>query len=144
MLEIADLGSRGIVRTIHVAKTKALISFAVTAKLICVFDFAYAKNRVFHNEAHIITDEYITFRIKMVFLNTERRTIIARWYNIIWYGFCSMQLLFTVTVGYNVIFACSVLLCSTEVCTISLGGNLLALRSNVCICEGFLFCIWAI
>ena len=28
--------------TIHVAKTKALISFAVTAKLICVFVFAYA------------------------------------------------------------------------------------------------------
>ena len=26
--------------TIHVAKTKALISFAVTAKLICVFVFA--------------------------------------------------------------------------------------------------------
>ena len=30
-------------------KTKALISFAVTAKLICVFVFTYAK------EAHIIT-----------------------------------------------------------------------------------------
>ena len=30
-------------RTIYVAKTKALISFAVTAKLICVFVFAYAK-----------------------------------------------------------------------------------------------------
>ena len=28
--------------TIHVAKTKALISFAVTAKLICAFGFAYA------------------------------------------------------------------------------------------------------
>ena len=28
--------------TIRVAKTKALISFAVTAKLICVFVFAYA------------------------------------------------------------------------------------------------------
>ena len=27
--------------TIRVAKTKALISFAVTAKLICVFVFAY-------------------------------------------------------------------------------------------------------
>ena len=26
---------------IHVAKTKALISFAVTAKLICIFVFAY-------------------------------------------------------------------------------------------------------
>ena len=31
--------------TTYVAKTKALISFAVTAKLICVFVFAYAKGR---------------------------------------------------------------------------------------------------
>ena len=28
--------------TIHIAKTKAMISFAVTAKLICIFVFAYA------------------------------------------------------------------------------------------------------
>ena len=28
--------------TIHVAKTKALISFAVTTKLVCAFVFAYA------------------------------------------------------------------------------------------------------
>ena len=28
--------------------------FAVTAKLICVFVFAYAKSRVSHDEAHII------------------------------------------------------------------------------------------
>ena len=34
-------------------KTKALISFAVTAKLICVFVFAYAKSRFSHSEAHI-------------------------------------------------------------------------------------------
>ena len=34
-------------------KTKALISFAVTAKLICVFVFAYAKIRFSHDEAHI-------------------------------------------------------------------------------------------
>ena len=39
--------------TIRVAKTKALISFAVTAKLICVFVFAYAKIRFSHDEAHI-------------------------------------------------------------------------------------------
>ena len=30
-----------------------LISFAVTAKLICVFVFAYAKSRFSHDEAHI-------------------------------------------------------------------------------------------
>ena len=39
--------------TIRVAKTKALISFAVTAKLICVFVFAYAKSRFSHDVAHM-------------------------------------------------------------------------------------------
>ena len=39
--------------TICVAKTKALISFAVTAKLICVFVFAYAKSRFSHDAAQI-------------------------------------------------------------------------------------------
>ena len=38
--------------TINVAKTKALISCAVTAQLICVF-FAYAKIWFSHDEAHI-------------------------------------------------------------------------------------------
>ena len=42
-----------IVLSIHVAKTKALISFAVTAKLICAFVFAYAKRRFSHDEAHL-------------------------------------------------------------------------------------------
>ena len=37
----------------YVAKTKALISFAVTAKLICIFIFAYAKSRFSDVEAHI-------------------------------------------------------------------------------------------
>ena len=37
----------------HVAKTKALISFAVTAKLICVFVFAYADCWFSHEAAHI-------------------------------------------------------------------------------------------
>ena len=37
----------------YVAKTKALISFAVTAKLICVFVFAYAKSRFSHDEAQL-------------------------------------------------------------------------------------------
>ena len=50
--------------TIREAKTKTLISFAVTAKPICVFVFAYpkpicvfvfayAKNRFSHNEAQL-------------------------------------------------------------------------------------------
>ena len=38
--------------TIRVVKTKALISFAVTAKLICVFVFAYAKSQFSHDAAH--------------------------------------------------------------------------------------------
>ena len=38
---------------IYVAKTKALIRFAVTAKLICVFVFAYAKRWVSHDAAQI-------------------------------------------------------------------------------------------
>ena len=36
----------------YVAKTNALISFAGTAKLICVFVFAYANIRFSHDEAH--------------------------------------------------------------------------------------------
>ena len=42
--------------TIRVAETKALISFGVTAKLICVFVFANPKSRFSHNEAHMIID----------------------------------------------------------------------------------------
>ena len=39
--------------TIYVSKTKALISFSVTAKLICVFVFEYAKSRFSHDAAHL-------------------------------------------------------------------------------------------
>ena len=44
-------------------KTKALISFAVTAKLICGFVFAYAKIQFSHDEAHISL-----FRIFEIFI----------------------------------------------------------------------------
>ena len=37
----------------RVAKTKALISFAVTAQLICVFVFAYANCWFSHEAAHV-------------------------------------------------------------------------------------------
>ena len=40
-------------RTIRIAKTKAVISFAVTAKLICIFVFAYADCWFSHNAAHL-------------------------------------------------------------------------------------------
>ena len=46
----------------YLAKTKALISFVVTAKLICVFVFAYAKIRFPHDAAHICS---------LAFLSTE-------------------------------------------------------------------------
>ena len=39
---------------ICVVKTKALIRCAVTAQLICGFDFTYAKSRFSHNEAQIM------------------------------------------------------------------------------------------
>ena len=39
--------------TIRVVKTKALISFAVNAKLICIFVFAYADCCFSHAAAHI-------------------------------------------------------------------------------------------
>ena len=52
-LEISDLGGRGIVLSL-IAKPKALISCAVTAQLIWVFVFAYAKIRFSHNEAHML------------------------------------------------------------------------------------------
>ena len=47
--------------TIHVAKTKALISCAVTAQLNCAFVFAYAKSRFSHDAAQLIAvhEKYI-------------------------------------------------------------------------------------
>ena len=39
--------------SIYVAKTKGLISCAVTAELICGFVFAYAKSWFSHDAAHI-------------------------------------------------------------------------------------------
>ena len=50
----------------RMAKTKALISFAVTAKLIRVFVSAYAKSRFSHDEAHIVKIGEIWVCIKMV------------------------------------------------------------------------------
>ena len=48
----------------YVAKTKALISFAVTAKLICVFVFAYAKCWFSHDAAQIyFSSSYLNLRV---------------------------------------------------------------------------------
>ena len=42
----------------YVGKTKVLISFEVTAKLICFFVFAYAKCWFSHDAAHIAAGHY--------------------------------------------------------------------------------------
>ena len=51
----------------RVAKTKALISFAIIAMLICVFVFAYAKSRFSHDTARIGSSlfAYMTFLLKL-------------------------------------------------------------------------------
>ena len=40
-------------------KTKALISYRVTLKLICTFVFSYAKSKFSHDEAHFRPDSEI-------------------------------------------------------------------------------------
>ena len=56
--------------TIRVAKTKApLISFAVTAKLICVFVFAYTKSRFSHKETQIVVVEKVSKIIDLILHN---------------------------------------------------------------------------
>ena len=50
----------------YVAKTKTLISFAVTAKLICVFVFAYAKRWFSHDAAHLVMKLQRPFLIFML------------------------------------------------------------------------------
>ena len=62
--------------TIHVAKTKALISFAITSKLICAFVFAYAKIQFSHDAAHLIythNDSYIICDAKAKVLISLRK-----------------------------------------------------------------------
>ena len=57
--------------TIRKAKTNALISFAVAAKLICVFVFEYAKIRFSHDAAHILDLQYLKrtlLSIKIIFI----------------------------------------------------------------------------
>ena len=62
-----------------VAKTKALISCAVTAQLICVFVFAYAKNRFSHNEAHIPVVS-VTMHKLAVLLSMSHTTAKPMWH----------------------------------------------------------------
>ena len=48
-LELSDLESKGV------AKTGALISYALTAQLVCSCDFAYAKSRFSYDAAQMKT-----------------------------------------------------------------------------------------
>ena len=63
-LEILGLKRRGIVRS-RVVKTKVLISFAVTAKLICTFVFAYANVQFSHDADHLSLCENNLPQIRM-------------------------------------------------------------------------------
>ena len=47
------------------ARTKALISLAVTAKLICVFVFAYAKSRFSYDAAHM-SPAFVSFLLALI------------------------------------------------------------------------------
>ena len=47
-------------------KTKALISFAVTVKLICAFAFAYADCWFSHEAAHLLCMLYISVAVIMI------------------------------------------------------------------------------
>ena len=52
--------------TIRVVKTKVLISFAVTVKLICPYVFAYAKSLFSHYAAHIAKSTKLSTNTKYV------------------------------------------------------------------------------
>ena len=51
--------------TIHVAKTKALISCGVSMLLVCISAFAYAKSRFFHDMAQMLFT-VVAFQMSLV------------------------------------------------------------------------------
>ena len=59
----------------HVAKTKALISFAVTAKLICFFVFAYAYCWISHAAAQNGLHIGYSFLFLMCLVETSRQEL---------------------------------------------------------------------
>ena len=65
--------------TIRVAKTKALIGFAVTAKLICVFVFAYADCWFSHDLVPYIADLFRhSILLSITYLNMLMENISLR------------------------------------------------------------------
>ena len=66
------------------AKTKALISFAVTTKLICIFVFAYAKKWFSHDVAQICTLSVLNFTVLFIaFFQVPGRAFYMLWVNIL-------------------------------------------------------------
>ena len=71
--------------TIRVAKTKALIIFGVTAKLICLFVFAYAKSRFSHNEAYLL--------VSVLYAENARSNLSIHWAHMPLCWYCRARLL---------------------------------------------------
>ena len=65
------------------AKTKALISLAVTAKLICVFVFAYAKSRFSLDAAHKIGTVQPHYKTPLTIANFDITQPCLACYNIV-------------------------------------------------------------
>ena len=85
-------------------KRKALISFAVTTKLICVFVFAYAKSRSSHDAARFMLGCYEnTVKERDI---EATRTLYANF----WYLGSILRKIFKILIGncltYNVTFSC--------------------------------------
>ena len=67
--------------TIYVTKTKALVSCALTVRLICAFIFEYAKSRLSHGAAQTIdTSEFhgivAIFHLRDMYTNTSKLVIL--------------------------------------------------------------------
>ena len=61
--------------TIRVAKTEALISLAVTAKLICILVFSYAKIRFSHDAAHFKSQRGLPIEKNVQKMQMESQTV---------------------------------------------------------------------
>ena len=55
----------------------ALISCAVTAQLVCVFVFAYAKSRFSYNEAQIVKTPSVALEVSLSIMYVSREATFA-------------------------------------------------------------------
>ena len=74
--------------TINVAKTKALIISALTAKLICVFVFAYANRWFSHDAAQVFKVSYLQTSTQK-FQSCHQYPLTHRYWVIVFYSFFS-------------------------------------------------------